>query len=227
VYWVTFGLLCSAAVGLIADTFLTVGTARLPASSSSMAPTVQPGDLVVYQHSTSGIVRGDVVLLQVPGVGLVVRRLIGLPGDRVTCCDSAGRVTVDGKALAEDYLPPGVVPSQVAFAVTMRPGQVWVLGDNRTVALDSRRWGPLAMSDIVGRVFEVSGSHGGTLLRTPAAFTADGLAPADHRFPFPLVLLVLALLAIVAVIVQGTWGIIAWVIRRRRRKRPRLMTVPD
>ncbi len=216
VYWVTFGLLCAAVVGLIVGFFMTFRAARVP--SSSMAPAIQAGDLVNYQRGASGIVRGDVVMLQVPGIGLVVKRVIGLTGDRVTCCDSAGRVAVDGKALAEDYLPPGVAPSQVTFAVTLGSGQVWVMGDNRTISLDSRSWGPLAMSDIAGRVIQVYRPGGRTLLRTPATFTADGLAPADHRIPLPFLLLGLALLAILAVIVQGTVGIIMWVVRRRRRK---------
>ena len=59
------------------------------------------------------------------------------------------------------------------------------MGDNRAIAVDSRNRGPLAMSDISGRVIEVPGSRGGTLIRTPATFTADGLAPSDHRLPLP------------------------------------------
>jgi hypothetical protein len=64
----------------------------------------------------------------------------------------------------------------------------------------------------------VSGSGGNTLVRTPATFTAGGLAPDDHRFPLPLLLIILALLAILAVIAQGTAGTIMWAVRRRRRQ---------
>jgi signal peptidase I len=215
-YWVTFGLLCVAVVGLAVGFLMTFRDARV--LSSSMAPTIQPGDLVGYQRGATGIARGDVVLLQYPGVGLVVKRVIGLPGDRVTCCDSAGRVAVDGKALAEDYLPPGAAPSQAKFAVTLPPSRVWVLGDNRLDSLDSRIWGPLPMSDIVGRVITVSRPGSRTLLRTPATFTAGGLAPADHRIPLPFLLVGLALAAILAVIVQAAAGITVRVMRRRRRR---------
>jgi signal peptidase I len=217
VYWVTFGLLCAAAVGLLVGVFMTTGAVRV--ASPTMAPTFQSGNQAIYQRDASGIVRGDVVVVQVPGEdGVLVRRIIGLPGDRVACCDSAGRVVVDGKALNEDYLPPGVVPSRTKFTVALAPEQIWLMGDNRAIAVDSRMWGALAMSDIVGRVLQVSGSGGNTLVRTPATFTAEGLAPYDHRLPLPLLLIILALPAILAVIAQGTAGTIMWAVRRRRRQ---------
>jgi signal peptidase I len=108
----------------------------------------------------------------------------------------AGRVAVDGKALTEDYLPPGVAPSDTDFAVSLGPGQLWVMGDNRAVAADSRYWGPVPMSDIKGRALWVLHNGRATQLRTPATFTAEGLAPADHRIPLPLVLLYLSAVAI-------------------------------
>jgi signal peptidase I len=219
VYWVTFGLWCAAVVGLVVVGRLTFAGARVPSSGiSTMGPTIQSGRVLVYQHGASGIVHGDVVMVQAPG-GLDVRRLIGLPGDRVTCCDSAGRVDVDGKALVESYLPSGVAPSLVTFAVTLGPGQVWVMADERDVAVDSRSWGPLPMSDIVGRVVAVTAPGALTELKTPETFIADGLAPADNRIDLPLLLLVLVGLAIAAVIVQGTARTIVWGVRRRRRKR--------
>jgi signal peptidase I len=217
-YWASFGLLWAAAAGLLAGAFMTLGVAR--ASSPSMADTVQAGDLLAYQRGTDGIVRGDVVMVRVPGVdGPLARRVIGLPGDRVTCCDSAGRVTVDGKALAEDYLARGTAPNRAKLAVTVSPGQAWVMGDNRAIAVDSREWGPLPISDISGRVIEILGSRGSTLVRTPATFTADGLAPDGHRLPFPLVMAGLAPIAVLAAIVQGTAGAVIWAVRRRRRTR--------
>ena len=222
VYWVAFGLLCAAVAGLSVGLFMTFSVVRVP--SSGMAPTISPGSSADFQRGGGSVVRGDVVLIQSPS-GLLVRRVIGLPGDRVTCCDAAGRVDVNGKALVEDYLLPGADPSLVPFAVTLRPGQVWVMGDNRAIAIDSRIWGPLTMSDIVGRVIQVSAAHGWTELRTPATFIADGLAPADDRFPLPFLLLILVGLALLAVIVQGTAGIIRWAVRRRRRElRPQPQT---
>jgi type IV secretory pathway protease TraF len=59
-----------------------------------------------------------------------------------------------------EYLPFNASPSQVPFAVTLSGGQMWVMGDNRAAAIDSRIWGPLPMTDILGRVFGVSGPGG-------------------------------------------------------------------
>jgi signal peptidase I len=65
---------------------------------------------------------------------LVVRRVIAVPGDRVSCCDAHGRVLVDGKALDETYLYPGDAPSKSRFSVTLADGQYWLLGDHRSIA---------------------------------------------------------------------------------------------
>ncbi len=110
-------------------------------------------------------------------------------------------------------MPFNSSPSQVPFAVTLGAGQMWVMGDNRAAAIDSRTWGPLPMTDILGRVISVSGPGGRTFLKTPETFIANGLAPADQRVPLPLVLFGAAAVALVAVIVQGTVGTIRWAVR--------------
>jgi signal peptidase I len=66
-----------------------------------------------------------------------IKRVIGLPGDHVACC-TGGRVTVNGVALAEtSYLFPGSPASQQPFSVTVPPGRLWVMGDNRADSDDS------------------------------------------------------------------------------------------
>ncbi len=216
VYWVTFGLLCAVVAGLTVGFVLTFRGVLV--TSPGMSPTIPAGSKADYQRGADGIVRGDVVVIQSPN-GLLVRRVIGLPGDRVMCCNTDGWMEVDGKTLMEYYLPFNSAPSQFPFAVTLGAGQMWVMGDNRAVAIDSRTWGPLPVTDILGRVFSVSEPGGRTSLNTPETFIADGLAPADHRVPLPLVLLGAAAVALVAVIAQGTVGTIRWAMRRRRRKR--------
>jgi signal peptidase I len=184
-------------------------------SSDSMAPTVPPGDVVVVAR-TSQVRRGDVIAEQQPGTsGTFIRRVIGLPGDHVACCDAAGRVTVNGRPLNEPYLAAGGVPSTIRFHDTVPRGRLWLMGDNRAVARDSRELGPLA-AHVIGRVFQVHRGGHTVALRTPSGFVADGLAPADHRVPATDVGLAVASGGIVALIVLVIFGIARFFIRRRR-----------
>jgi signal peptidase I len=68
-----------------------------------------------------------------------VKRVIGLPGDRVSCCDAAGRITVNGVPLDEkSYRYPGHQPSVQPFSMTVPPGRLRVMGDHRADSADSR-----------------------------------------------------------------------------------------
>jgi signal peptidase I len=69
-----------------------------------------------------------------------VKRVIGLPGDRVTCCDAQGRVQVNGVGVDEPYLMPGVAPSDLTFDVVVPEGHLWVMGDHRSASGDSRSY---------------------------------------------------------------------------------------
>jgi signal peptidase I len=224
VFWALFA---AAAACLVAAFFWgkqTSGWFSVP--SSSMEPTVQPGDDVVAGLG-SAVRRGDIIVLRLPSGfstkiptgGDYVRRVIGLPGDRVACCDSRGRVTVDGKPLNETYLYPGDRPSVEPFSVTLDAGQLWVLGDHRSIAVDSRIWGPVPEGDVAGRVEEVS--HGGSFpqVRTPPTFVAEGLAPPDGRTATVLIPLAVGSLAVLALLALTVFGLIRTVIRRRRRRR--------
>ncbi len=63
---------------------------------------------------------------------ILIKRVIGIPGDRVACCDAQGRVTVNGVPLTEQsYLYPGSAPSQTRFNIVVPQGRLWVMGDNR------------------------------------------------------------------------------------------------
>ena len=90
----------------------------------------------------------------------LVKRVIGVGGDRVVCCDETGRITVNGQPLDEDYLFPGDAPSDTPFDVTVPPGRFWVMGDHRSVSQDSRfheavaEGGGMVPEDaIIGRAF--------------------------------------------------------------------------
>lgn len=68
----------------------------------------------------------------------LVKRIIGLPGDDVACCQGDGLLTVNGEPVKETYIKAGVTPSDQSFEVTVPDGHVWVMGDNRSNSQDSR-----------------------------------------------------------------------------------------
>lgn len=192
----------------------------------SMEPAIPAGSRLLAEQG--GVVRrGDLVLFPLPGTapgppGLVIKRLIGLPGDHVACCDARGRVTVNGRPLDETYLYPGDSPSAVPFSVVLRRDQAWVLGDRRVISYDSRGYGPVRLSSIVGRVVLIAskGSFFFIPVRTPHTFVADGLAPPDQRALWPAAALGTASAGLCAVVALTVFGLVRFVVRPRAGRRP-------
>jgi signal peptidase I len=90
----------------------------------------------------------------------LIKRVIGVGGDTVECCDAQGRLMVNGQAIDEtQYLHPGVEPSAESFKVTVPEGRLWVMGDNRNNSRDSRanrgegKDGTIPVDNVVGRAF--------------------------------------------------------------------------
>src|SRR5579859_298618 len=97
-----------------------------------------------------------------PGVHDYIKRVIGIPGDHVACCNRLGQVTVNGVPLSEkSYLYPGDVPSEQKFSITVPSGRLWVMGDHRSVSWDSRGHtqdpgnGTIPENHVVGRAFVI------------------------------------------------------------------------
>lgn len=89
----------------------------------------------------------------------LIKRVIGLAGDTVACCDAQGRLTVNGVPLDEQYLAPGAEPSEMEFSVVVPEGRLWVMGDNRQNSQDSRYkqgdpgGGAIPRANVVGVAF--------------------------------------------------------------------------
>lgn len=134
---------------------------------------LQRGDIVVFTDpggwlgelppQTDGLRRIAVDVLTFVGIlphdagEHLIKRVIGLPGDNVACCDTEGRLTVNGTSIDEPYLKEGVEPSSYPFDVVVPDGTVWLMGDNRANSADSRAHmgdpggGFVPIDDVVGR----------------------------------------------------------------------------
>jgi signal peptidase I len=93
---------------------------------------------------------------------ILIKRVIGLPGDKVACCDAQGRVTVNSVPLTEQsYLYPGDAPSEIRFNIVVPPGRLWVMGDHRLISDDSRNHlgepggGTIPENAVIGRAFVI------------------------------------------------------------------------
>jgi len=103
-----------------------------------------------------GVGRGAIVVFATPpketsepGIHDLVKRVIGLPGDVIS--SRGGRVSIDDKVLHEPYLVPGTVTTDITRQ-TVPPNEYFVMGDNRSDSQDSRFFGPVSRSLMVGRV---------------------------------------------------------------------------
>jgi signal peptidase I len=160
--------------------------------SGSMEDTLVKDDRILVQKVSywrGGPERGDIVVFKDPGGwlnesevrsatnpltkalemfglyptgGHLVKRVIGVGGDTVKCCDDRGHITVNGIALNEkSYLKAGESPSMVDFTVEVPEGYLWMQGDNRSNSADSRLHlgdpggGKVPVDLVVGKVFAV------------------------------------------------------------------------
>ncbi|MCU1515147.1 MAG: signal peptidase [Microbacteriaceae bacterium] len=164
---------------------------------------IEHGDIVVFKDpggwlhtqpvvEQNGFVAGVDWLLSIVGLSApdsndhLIKRVIGLPGDKVVCCNAFGQMSVNGIPLVEPYLklPVGVTKvSANDFSVTVPKNSLWVMGDNRYDSADSRfntngpTKGFVPMDDVVGRAFVVSwpSSHWTWLDNYPNVFSGvDG-----------------------------------------------------
>lgn len=170
---------------------------------------------------------GSVVGITPPGERDFIKRVIGIPGDRVQCCDPQGRVTVNGVPLDESsYLYPGNLPSDTPFDVTVPPGRLWVMGDHRAMSADSRSHlgdpggGTIPLDRVIGQAFVVvwppSQWRG---LPVPATFGQPALRALAAAAPVAVAPAAAAPVAVSgAPLALGLVGAVPLVLVRRRRR---------
>jgi signal peptidase I len=135
--------------------------------------------------------RGDVVVFDGTGYfgdGDYIKRVVGVGGDRVVCCDKEGRIEVNGRSVDESaFLYPGNSPSTVSFDVVVPDGTLFVLGDHRSDSRDSRDHlgspggGMIPVSDVIGRAdWIVWPTTHWTRLHRPAAYARVPAAGGAH-----------------------------------------------
>lgn len=143
-----------------------------------ISKTFKRGDIVVFRDPDNWLseptpTTGPVILTKLqegliavgvlpnPAKQHLVKRVIGVAGDRVVCCDNNKMITVNGKALNEPYIFKGDNPSDINFDITVPTGKIWVMGDHRGASADSRyhqddiNKGMVPVSKVVGRVVAV------------------------------------------------------------------------
>jgi len=167
---------------------------------------IHRGDIVVFNGDGSwdpGAIPTNGNIFQQFGAGfasmfgfghnadILIKRVIGIPGDRVACCDAQGRLTVNGVPLTEQsYLYPGSAPSQMRFNIVVPPGRLWVMGDNRLFSEDSRAHmgdpggGTVPESAVIGRAFVIIWPISRwRILPIPATFNTQALNSSHAAGP--------------------------------------------
>ena len=125
---------------------------------------IEHGDVVVFVHEDASLEQdgpsnpvtgffsglGQAIGVVPPSDRDFIKRVVGLPGDTINC--QGGKLVRNGQPVVERYLDPGT-ETQSCTRTTVGPGELYVMGDNRSNSQDSRAFGPINESDVVGRAF--------------------------------------------------------------------------
>lgn len=195
--------------------------------TDSMTPTVDPGDRVLARRiDGSEVRRGDVVVFRdsVWGNLPVIKRVVGIGGDEVACCDEQGRLTVNGTPIDEPYLRGGQPASPDRFGASVPEGKLFLLGDHRSTSQDSRvhltdsDHGAVPRQAVDARVEATvwPPADSGMLARA----TSFGQLPGGISRPGPLPLIAVGTAAGAVLILGGAaYGPVAHRVSQRRKAR--------
>jgi len=176
---------------------------------------------------------GDLVGVSRPGEKDFIKRVIGLPGDTVSCCNVDGQVFVNGQPIAEDYVirdspldedgggSGNDCRSRQFDEIVVQPGHMFVMGDHRQVSQDSRCQGQVPIDNVIGRAFVIVWPNGrwsslsqpDTFANVPPPATTVGSMAPMIAPPGPPAQLAFVL----PILLQ-----IGWTMRRRLRAEPEL-----
>ena len=144
-----------------------------------ISKSIKRGDVVVFRDPANWLptpadeTSGNVIIAKAkevlvfagvlpnPAKQFLVKRVIGVAGDTIICCDNSGGLTINGKKTTEPYIFAGNKPSEMDFNVTVPAGKIWVMGDHRGASADSRYHqddvnnGMVPVSKVTGRVFAI------------------------------------------------------------------------
>ncbi len=143
-----------------------------------LSRTISRGDVVVFRDPDNwlsevsdssanrfiALLKSGLVAVGVlpnPAKQYLVKRTIGVAGDRIVCCTTDGKLTLNDKAIDEPYIFAGDKPSEMKFDITVPKNKIWVMGDHRGASADSRyhqddiNKGMVPISRVTGRVFAV------------------------------------------------------------------------
>lgn len=119
----------------------------------SMEPTLYDGELVLYTRINPGYENGDVISVRIPSGEYYVKRIIATAGDTVDIRD--GRVYVNDEPTDEPYTSGETWQQEgpVRYPFTVGEGQIFVMGDNREISMDSRSFGVVGTRQIKGKLW--------------------------------------------------------------------------
>ncbi len=156
-----------AVVGILSLSIRAYAVQDYVVPSGSMLPTLQIGDRIVVDKLSATIHQGDIIVFdRAPGdhdseYPVLVKRVIGLPGETISSIGDT--VLINGKPITQPWLPKltGTCYQAAAniYSTTIPAGQYFVMGDCRGISDDSRYWGTVPKSNIIGKVSAVIWRH--------------------------------------------------------------------
>ena len=158
--WVSSAVIAVVTVVLVFSCLFRIVNVR----GDSMCYTLMSGDRLVISNLFYTPDYGDVVVITRPNDTPLIKRVIGIEGDRIRIDKDTGKVYRNDVELEETYVLGGFTPQNgLAEEITVPAGTLFVMGDNRTESLDSRMLGVQSMDNVVGRVLFRIAPHPGKI----------------------------------------------------------------